>query len=117
MRSNRVKHYKAIILPMGQRIVSVVDGNNNSYALPNWEQGIEPDFNWGYSGTGVSNLAKSMLLDLYPDIDFLDPDDTRVFFLKDNLLSDINQNKGWKFSAEEIEGATQQNDEEPHYDN
>ena len=117
MRSNRVKHYKGIILPMGQRIVSATDGNNNSYALPNWEQGIEPDFNWGYSGTGVSNLAKSMLLDLYPDIDFLDPDDTRVFFLKDNLLSDINQNKGWKFSAEEIEGATQQNDEEPHYDN
>ena len=110
-----MKYYKAIILPMGQRIVSVIDGND-SYALPNWENG-DADFNWGYSGTGVSNLAKSMLLDLYPDIDFLDPDDTRVFFLKDNLLSAISQNKGWTFSAEEIEGATQQNDEEPHYDN
>ena len=116
MRSNRVKHYKGIILPMGQRIVSATDGNG-SYALPNWEQGIEPDFNWGYSGTGVSNLAKSILLDLYPDIDFLDPDDTRAFFLKDNLLSAISQDKGWTFSAEEIEGATLPNDEEPRYDN
>jgi hypothetical protein len=100
---------------MGQRIVSVIDGNDN-YALPNWENG-DADFNWGYSGRGISNLAKSILLDLYPDIDFLDPDDTRAFFLKDNLLSTISQDKGWTFSAEEIEGATQQNDEEPHYDN
>jgi len=112
-----MKYYKAIILPMGQRIVSVIDTKHNqSYALPNWENG-NADFNWGYSGTGVSNLAKSMLLDLYPDIDFLDPDDTRVFFLKDNLLSAISQNKGWTFSAEEIEGAAQPNDQEPRYDN
>jgi len=112
-----MKYYKAIILPMGQRIVSVIDTKHNqSYALPNWENG-DADFNWGYSGTGVSNLAKSMLLDLYPDIDFLDPDDTRVFFLKDNLLSAISQNKGWTFSAEEIEGAAQPNDQEPRYDN
>jgi len=112
-----MKYYKAIILPMGQRIVSVIDTKHNqSYALPNWENG-DADFNWGYSGTGVSSLAKSMLLDLYPDIDFLDPDDTRVFFLKDNLLSAISQNKGWTFSAEEIEGAAQPNDQEPRYDN
>ena len=112
-----MKYYKAIILPMGQRIVSVIDTKHNqSYALPNWENG-NADFSWGYSGTGVSNLAKSMLLDLYPDIDFLDPDDTRVFFLKDNLLSAISQNKGWTFSAEEIEGAAQPNDQEPRYDN
>ena len=110
-----MKYYKAIILPMGQRIVSVIDGNN-SYALPNWEKG-DADFNWGYGGSGPSSLSKSILLDLYPDIDFLDPDDTRVFFLKDNLLSAISQNKGWTFSAEEIEGAAQPNDQEPNYDN
>ena len=102
---------------MGQRIVSVIDTKHNqSYALPNWENG-NADFSWGYSGTGVSNLAKSILLDLYPDIDFLDPDDTRAFFLKDNLLSAISQDKGWTFSAEEIEGAAQPNDQEPRYDN
>ena len=112
-----MKYYKAIILPMGQRIVSVIDTKHNqSYALPNWENG-DADFNWGYGGSGPSSLSKSILLDLYPDIDFLDPDDTRVFFLKDNLLSAISQNKGWTFSAEEIEGAAQPNDQEPNYDN
>ena len=110
-----MKYYKAIILPMGQRIVSVIEGND-SYALPNWENG-DADFNWGYGGSGPSSLSKSILLDLYPDIDFLDPDDTRVFFLKDNLLSAISQNKGWTFSAEEIEGAALPNDQEPRYDN
>ena len=112
-----MKQFRGIILPMGQRIVSVIDTKHNqSYALPNWEKG-DADFSWGYGGSGPSSLSKSILLDLYPDIDFLDPDDTRVFFLKDNLLSAISQNKGWTFSAEEIEGAAQPNDQEPRYDN
>ena len=117
-----MKYYKAIILPMGQRIVSVIDTKHNqSYALPNWENG-NADFSWGYSGTGVSNLAKSILKDLQ-DIDLEDYEDVggdlwkKVFFLKDNLLSAISQNKGWTFSAEEIEGATLPNDQEPRYDN
>jgi hypothetical protein len=111
-----MKYYKAIILPMGQRIVSVVDTKHNqSYALPNWEN-RSADFNWGYGGTGVSDLARSLLKDLDPDIDFEDPDDSRAFFLKDNLLSGISQDKGWNFSAAEIEGATQLADREPYYD-
>ena len=113
-----MKYYKAIILPMGQRIVSVIDTKHNqSYALPNWEQGIEPDFNWGYGGSGVSNLARALLKDLDSDIDFEDPDDTRDFYLKENLLSGISQTKGWNFSAAEIEGAAQLADREPDYDN
>lgn len=116
MRSNRVKQYRGIILPMGQRIVTVVDGND-TYALPNWEKDRPADFNWGYGGTGVSDLARSILMDLDSDIDFEDPDNTRAFYLKDNLLSVISQGKGWSFSAEEIEGAAQLADREPDYDN
>lgn len=112
-----MKYYKAIILPMGQRIVTVIDTKHNqSYALPNWEK-RDADFNWGYGGSGVSNLARSLLKDLDPDIDFEDPDNTRAFYLKDNLLSVISQGKGWSFSAEEIEGAAQLADREPDYDN
>ena len=100
---------------MGQRIVSATDGNG-SYALPNWEQGIEPDFNWGYSGTGVIDLARSILVDLL-DINLEDFEDTRAFYLKENLISILDQNKGWTLSQEEIEGAAQLADREPHYDN
>jgi hypothetical protein len=110
-----MKYYKAIILPMGQRIVSVVDGND-SYALPNWEKDRPADFNWGYSGTGVIDLARAILVDLL-DINLEDFEDTRAFYLKDNLLSVISQDKGWSFSAEEIEGAAQLADREPDYDN
>lgn len=112
-----MKYYKAIILPMGQRIVSVIDTKHNqSYALPNWEKDRPADFNWGYGGTGVLDLARSILVDLL-DINLEDFEDTRAFYLKENLISILDQNKGWTLSQEEIEGAAQLADREPDYDN
>ena len=109
-----MKIYQGIVLPR-QRIVQVINGSE-VYALPNWEQGVNPDFNWGYGGSGPSSLAKSIVLDLFPDADFTDPDEMRSHYLLDNIISNQPRDKGFRLSEEEAEGGMVEHDIEPHSD-
>lgn len=94
-----MKTYRGTFIPGIAKHVVEVQENGESHPLRHHLQHSPNGFNWGYSGSGPSELARSVLID-HLGVDEVDPRVAQRF--KEEFVATWPMNGGWELKTETI---------------